>query len=116
LSARLAIEVDGESHDRDGRPERDAARDRYLDQLGFLTVRIPAQEVFNNLEGVVLGVVDACQKRPPPSTVLRTVPLPVPGRNSNDPRPPRQSRRAITLAPILNAPIPERARFGGFRI
>jgi len=65
LSARLAIEVDGESHDRGDRPARDAARDRYLQNLGFLTMRIPAEEVFNNLEGVVLGIVDVCQTRGP---------------------------------------------------
>jgi very-short-patch-repair endonuclease len=65
LSARLAVEVDGGSHDRGDRPERDAARDRYLQDSGFLTLRIPAEEVFNNLEGVVLGVVDACRSRGP---------------------------------------------------
>ncbi|HEX8126058.1 MAG TPA: DUF559 domain-containing protein [Allosphingosinicella sp.] len=65
LSARLAIEVDGEAHDRDDRPARDAARDRHLQDLGFLTMRIPAAEVFNNLDGVILGIVDACRKRGP---------------------------------------------------
>jgi len=65
LSARLAIEVDGEAHDRGDRPARDAARDRHLQNLGFLTMRIPAEEVFNNLEGVVLGIVDACRKLGP---------------------------------------------------
>jgi very-short-patch-repair endonuclease len=65
LSARLAIEVDGEAHDRGDGPARDAARDRYLLELGFLTMRVPADEVFNNLEGVVLGVVDACRRRGP---------------------------------------------------
>ena len=65
LSARLAIEVDGESHDRGDRPQRDAARDRYLETLGFMTMRIPAEEVFSNLEGVVLGIVDVCRTRGP---------------------------------------------------
>jgi very-short-patch-repair endonuclease len=61
LSARLAIEVDGEAHDRGDRPERDGARDTYLQELGFRTMRIPADEVFKNLEGVVLGVADVCR-------------------------------------------------------
>ncbi len=65
LSARLAIEVDGEAHDRGERPARDASRDRHLRSLGFLTMRIPAEEVFNNLEGVVLGIVEACRSRGP---------------------------------------------------
>jgi very-short-patch-repair endonuclease len=65
LQARLGIEVDGEAHDRAGRPERDAARDRYLEVLGFLIMRIPAREVFQNLEGVVLGITDMCRTRGP---------------------------------------------------
>ena len=65
LSQRLAIEVDGEAHDRGDRPVRDAARDRYLRDLDFLTLRIPAEEVFNNLEGVVFGIVHVCQTRGP---------------------------------------------------
>jgi very-short-patch-repair endonuclease len=65
LSVRLAIEVDGEAHERTGRPERDAARDSYLKQLGFMTIRIPVAEVFDNLEGVVLGVVETCRRRGP---------------------------------------------------
>jgi very-short-patch-repair endonuclease len=65
LQTRLAIEVDGEAHDRAGRPERDAVRDDYLAALGFWTMRIPAEEVFANLEGVVLGIVDLCRRRGP---------------------------------------------------
>ncbi|HEU0135293.1 MAG TPA: DUF559 domain-containing protein [Allosphingosinicella sp.] len=65
LEARLAIEVDGEVHDRGDRPERDARRDPFLEQLGFLTMRIPAREVFSNLEGVVLGILAECRRRGP---------------------------------------------------
>jgi very-short-patch-repair endonuclease len=65
LEARLAIEVDGEAHDRGDRPERDMRRDLVLKQLGFATMRIPAEEVFGNLEGVVLGIVGECQRRGP---------------------------------------------------
>ncbi len=65
LEARLAVEVDGEAHDRGDRPERDMRRDVALKKLGFATMRIPAVEVFNNLEGVVLGIVDECQRRGP---------------------------------------------------
>ena len=65
LGARLAIEVDGEAHDRGDRPECDRRRDLALRDLGFATMRIPADEVFNNLEGVVLGIVSECQRRGP---------------------------------------------------
>jgi very-short-patch-repair endonuclease len=65
LEARLAVEVDGEAHDRGDRPERDMRRDAALEELGFATMRIPAKEVFSNLEGVVLGIVSECQRRRP---------------------------------------------------
>ena len=65
LEARLAIEVDGGSHDFGNRPQRDAARDAFLSSLGFSTLRIPAVEVFQNLEGVMLGIVEACRTHSP---------------------------------------------------
>ena len=65
LSSRLAIEVDGEAHDRADRPERDALRDGYMQEAGFLTLRVPAAEVFNNLDGVILGIMDVCRTRGP---------------------------------------------------
>ncbi|MEA3053073.1 MAG: hypothetical protein QOG72_1976 [Sphingomonadales bacterium] len=38
---------------------------RKKEDMGFMTLRIPAQEVFNNLEGAVLGIVDAGRRRGP---------------------------------------------------
>jgi very-short-patch-repair endonuclease len=54
--ARLAIEVDGEAHDRGDRPARDETRDAWLARTGVETMRIPATEVLNDLEGVVRGI------------------------------------------------------------
>jgi very-short-patch-repair endonuclease len=65
LQARLAIEVDGEAHDRGDNPQQDEERDRAIARLGFLTMRIPAVEVFKNLEGVISGIVKACLARGP---------------------------------------------------
>ena len=65
LQARLGIEVDGEVHDRGSQPKRDEARDRFVVAEGFLTMRIPAGEVFRNLEGVMLGIVEQCRARGP---------------------------------------------------
>jgi very-short-patch-repair endonuclease len=65
LEARLAIEVDGEAHDRGDNPERDERRDGAIAAMGFFTMRIPAVEVFQNLEGVILGIVDVCRARGP---------------------------------------------------
>lgn len=63
LEVRFAIEVDGCAHDLGDRPQRDARRDLYLERLGFATTRVPAAEVFRNLEGVVMGIVDTCRAR-----------------------------------------------------
>jgi len=61
LEVRLAIEVDGEAHDRGDRPQRDLARDSRLNELGFTMMRIPAREVLGNMEGVLAGIVERCQ-------------------------------------------------------
>ena len=65
LEARLAIEIDGEYHGRSDRPERDAARDARLADIGFATLRIPAREVLNDLDAVITGIVAACRERGP---------------------------------------------------
>ena len=64
-AAGLCIEVDGEAHDRAGRPARDAERDAFLEKCDVVTLRIPAKEVFQNLQGVVDMIVDAAQARLP---------------------------------------------------
>ena len=63
LEARLAIEVDGEAHDRGDQPQRDVARDAFVREQGFATLRIPAWEVFRNLKGVLIGFVAECEAR-----------------------------------------------------
>jgi very-short-patch-repair endonuclease len=65
LEARLAIEVDGEAHDRGDRPQRDECRDRRVAERGFRTLRIPAFEVTCNLDGVIIGIVEQCRRLAP---------------------------------------------------
>ncbi|MHA6719495.1 endonuclease domain-containing protein [Sphingomonas sp. RS6] len=65
LEARLAIEVDGEAHERGDRPERDARRDHRLEQRGFATLRIPANEILRDLDAVLAHIVRACRARLP---------------------------------------------------
>ena len=60
LETRLAIEVDGEAHDRGNAPERDEERDRVLAQKGFAVLRIPARDVLNDVESVVNGIAARC--------------------------------------------------------
>jgi len=55
--ARLAIEDDGEAHNRGDRPERDAARDEWLSTQGVEVLRYPAIDVLTNLEGVVREII-----------------------------------------------------------
>ena len=61
LEVGVAIEVDGEAHDRGTGPARDVARDEWLMGQGFRTLRIPAREVLHNLEGVLRYVEALCQ-------------------------------------------------------
>jgi very-short-patch-repair endonuclease len=61
--AKLAIEIDGEAHDRGDQPEFDAARDRQSLAHGIVTLRIPAHEVLNNLEGVLAVIFEAVRGR-----------------------------------------------------
>ena len=63
-SRGLVVEVDGESHNRGDRPGRDVARDAWLREEGFLTLRIAAIEVLRNLEGVLTHILDIAAGRP----------------------------------------------------
>ncbi len=55
-TANLAIEVDGEAHNRGSRPARDSTRDRWLQSQGVEVMRIPAIDVLKNLDGVMQGI------------------------------------------------------------
>ena len=63
--ARLAIEVDGQAHERGDRPARDVARDCWLQHKEVETLRIPATEVLNDLGAVVRGIVAEAMARLP---------------------------------------------------
>lgn len=51
--ARLAVEIDGETHNLAGAPERDARRDAWLESQGVRTLRLPALYVLKNLTGAL---------------------------------------------------------------
>jgi very-short-patch-repair endonuclease len=79
--ARLAVEVDGISHDMGDRPQRDGLRDGWLGAQGVSVVRLPATEVMRDIDDVVDALVRAALARieaeaRAPSTALRAVPLP----------------------------------------
>ena len=54
---KLAVEVDGEAHERGDRPERDAIRDAWVLAQGVRTLRIPAVEVLRDLDAAVQHIV-----------------------------------------------------------
>ena len=61
---RLAIEVDGEAHNRGDRPERDAARDAWMASRGVRTLRLPASDILTDLDAVIQHIIaEACAFR-----------------------------------------------------
>jgi very-short-patch-repair endonuclease len=55
--AKLVIELDGLAHDRGDRPQRDEARDILLKEKGYTVLRIVADEVLKDLDGVAASIV-----------------------------------------------------------
>ena len=52
--ARLAVEVDGASHEHPNRIRHDARRTAWLNLRGITVCRIAARDVLGNLEGVLV--------------------------------------------------------------
>ena len=61
--ARLAVEVDGEAHNRDDRPTRDAVRDAWLVSQGLRVLRYPAIDILSNPEDVVRQILAIALER-----------------------------------------------------
>jgi very-short-patch-repair endonuclease len=62
-AAKLAIEVDGRSHDGHSAAKADATRGHFLRSQGVATLRVPVSAVLGNLEGAVLRIVAVCEER-----------------------------------------------------
>jgi very-short-patch-repair endonuclease len=60
-SARLVIEVDGDSHDMGSRPEMDARRDALLRERGLKVIRFLAADVMRDTESVVTAIIEAAR-------------------------------------------------------
>ena len=61
-TAKLVIEVDGESHGVDLRPQHDGRRDRWLMDQGFRVLRVSVGDVMHNLDSVVTAIILACRR------------------------------------------------------
>ena len=59
--ARLCVELDGDTHV--GNEDNDAYRDEKVAELGILTKRIPNNTLFDNPEGVIERIGEACKER-----------------------------------------------------
>jgi very-short-patch-repair endonuclease len=57
-SARLVVEVDGDTHD----PVKDAAADRRLSERGYRVLRFPNEDVVRNMDGVLLTILRALEQ------------------------------------------------------
>ena len=55
--SRLVVEVDGTVHDGADRPQRDEARDSFLHERGYQVLRIAADEVLKDPDGVAASIV-----------------------------------------------------------
>ena len=60
-ACRLIVEVDGDTHAT--QVEYDAARTTWLEQYGCRVVRVTNVEVREELEGVLMAILLACQAR-----------------------------------------------------
>jgi len=62
-SARLVVEIDGESHDFASRQRRDQRRDAWFRSQGYTVLRFTNDDVLKNLEGVVEAIRAAASAR-----------------------------------------------------
>jgi very-short-patch-repair endonuclease len=58
-SAKLAIEIDGQSHGMGDRPEHDVRRERYLTERGLRVMHYPAELVMRDPNGVAQAIFEA---------------------------------------------------------
>jgi very-short-patch-repair endonuclease len=56
-SARLVIEVDGLAHDNPERADRDARRDRALNEKGYDVLRLPASMILHAMDEALDAIV-----------------------------------------------------------
>jgi very-short-patch-repair endonuclease len=73
FSAKLIVELDGETHDFEERQKADQSRDTFFVSEGFQVLRFTNEQVMSNLEGVVEVIRQTAASRicgSPPSLAL----------------------------------------------
>lgn len=61
LSARIIIEVDGDSHETEGGRRHDARRDAFLQSNGFTVLRFDNDQVLDGPDYVAMTIEDRIQ-------------------------------------------------------
>jgi very-short-patch-repair endonuclease len=56
LKPKVAIEIDGPSHDGDEAVVRDVSRSAFLQSRGWKVMRVTNEEIYENLDGVLEAV------------------------------------------------------------
>jgi len=62
--ARLAVEIDGVSHDMGDGPQRDMRRDAWLQKRGISVVRIPASELPRDIDIAADAIIRMATEQP----------------------------------------------------
>jgi very-short-patch-repair endonuclease len=57
----LIVEIDGDTHDREGDLRRDAALRR---RFGYTTIRFTNEDVMRNMDGVLVALGEALERQP----------------------------------------------------
>src|SRR5450631_3819422 len=73
MTAKIGVELDGESHDFEERQQADRSRDAFFVSEGFQVLRFTNEQVMSNLEGAVETIRQAATDRLrglPPSPAL----------------------------------------------
>jgi very-short-patch-repair endonuclease len=97
LGAKVAIEVDGDTHGTDEAKSRDVARDAYLESRGFIVLRFWNVDVMSGSEGVWQVVADVL------NATLETGNTPTPSLPARG-RKEREPRRDRTILAVREAP------------
>ena len=61
VSAKLAVEIDGQSHGMGDRPAHDERREQYLIEHGVRVLRYQAELVMHDPNGVAQAIFDAAR-------------------------------------------------------
>ncbi len=61
-SAKLVIEIDGDTHAAPDQAEYDAARTEWLNQHGYTVIRFNNADVHSNLNSVLDAIKNECQR------------------------------------------------------